>query len=435
MNKYCKLCLLYLTLLQPAALLSQDMDRVRAVIDTLASPMMHGRGYVNNGDRIAAEYIRKTFEEIGLEPFGATHFQSFTLNANTFPKKVKLKIGKKTLLTGEDYIVNSISKGGKGSGKLLRLDTMLYVSDAVKEDFIKQNLRRKIIWYPQNEYQKIIELPQFVIDKIYEAGAVIELRDKKLTASLSQRQLSSPYFEVLESVLDSLIGLEAKKKIKVKYRIDADLLKDYESQNVIGYLPGTAMPDSFLVISAHYDHLGRLGKDVYFPGANDNASGVALLLELARYYQRAENRPPYSIAFMAFGGEEIGLLGSMHYVKYPLFALRNIKFLLNFDLVGTGDDGITVVNGSVFEEVFERLVRLNEQQGYLPEIKRRGMAANSDHYFFTERGVPSFFIYTLGGITAYHDIHDVSENLPLTKFKGLFGLTKDFIAQWSAEIK
>ncbi len=412
--------------------LAQDMQQVKIVIDTLASPSMHGRGYVNNGDRIAANYLCQRYQEIGLQSFGKTYLQNFEMDINTFPKHLKLKIGKNELSLGKDFIINSISKSGKGKARLVRLDTNLYINNEVKEQFTKKNHNREILWYPQEEYNQIIELPQFVINAIYEAKGIIEVKNSKLTASLSQRQLSNPFFEVSQAALDSCLAKypKNKQKIKVKFRVDAELLTNYESQNVIGYLKGTSQPDTFLVITAHYDHLGRLGKKAYFPGANDNASGVALMLELAKFYQKPENRLPYSMAFMAFGGEEVGLLGSLHYVKNPLFSLKNIKFLLNFDLVGTGDEGITVVNGAIFEEAFKKLVEINQTHQYLPEIKRRGFAANSDHYFFTEMGVPSFFIYTLGGITAYHDIYDTAEGLPLTKFKELFALTQEFIVRW-----
>ncbi len=413
-------------------LAAQDMQQVRLTIDTLASAQMHGRGYVNNGDRIAANYLYQRFEEIGLKPLGKTYLQSFEMDINTFPKHLKLKIGKQKLELGKDFIINAISKSGKGRAKFVRLDTLIYTSNEAKEKFVKKNLNHQMLWYPQAEYNQIIELPQFVINKIYEAKAVVEVKTNQLTASLSQRQLSNPFFEVSQASLDSCLANypSKKKKIKAKFRVDAELLTNYESQNVIGYLKGTTQPDTFLVIAAHYDHLGRLGKKAYFPGANDNASGVALLLELAKFYQKPENRLPYSIAFMAFGGEEAGLLGSLHYIKNPLFSLRNIKFLLNFDLVGTGDEGITVVNGAIFEEAFKKLVEINQTYQYLPDIKRRGFAANSDHYFFTEMGVPSFFIYTLGGITAYHDIYDTAEGLPLTKFEELFALTREFILRW-----
>ena len=90
-------------------------------------------------------------------------------------------------------------------------------------------------------------------------------------------------------------------------------------------------------------------------------------------------------------------------------------------------DGITVVNATEFEAEFKKLQALNSEKNYLKEIKPRGKAANSDHYWFSEKGVPAFFIYTLGGIKAYHDIDDKAATLPLTEFEDCFLLIKDFV--------
>ncbi|TAL58695.1 MAG: M20/M25/M40 family metallo-hydrolase [Bacteroidetes bacterium] len=201
-------------------------------------------------------------------------------------------------------------------------------------------------------------------------------------------------------------------------------IENYTSRNILGYIKGTQYTDSFIVFSAHYDHLGRMGKDIYFPGANDNASGCAMLLNLAKHY--SQHPPEYSIVFMAFGAEEVGLLGSKHYVENPLFPLKQIKFLVNMDIMGTGEEGIKVVNATEHKKEFDALVKINEEKKLLPGIQPRGKAKNSDHYFFEEAGVKTFFIYTLGGIKAYHDIYDKPETLPLTEFEDILKLLTDF---------
>ena len=201
----------------------------------------------------------------------------------------------------------------------------------------------------------------------------------------------------------------------------------YETQNVAGIIRGSTVPDSLIVVCAHYDHLGRMGKKNYIPGANDNASGTAFILDLARYY--AANPPAYTMVFIAFSGEESGLLGSKAFVKDSPFDLTAIKFLINFDMVGTGEDGITVVNAPVFPEAFARLVAINDDKKYLKAVNSRGESCNSDHCPFYERGVPSFFIYTLGGPGHYHDINDRYETLPFTAFADLRQLIIDFFAQ------
>ncbi|MBL7810934.1 MAG: M28 family peptidase [Bacteroidetes bacterium] len=196
--------------------------------------------------------------------------------------------------------------------------------------------------------------------------------------------------------------------------------------NILGMIPGTKQPDYYLVLTAHYDHLGRMGKTAVFPGANDNAAGVAMMLDLARYY--AKNPLPFSVVFIAFAGEETGLLGSGHFVTRPLIPLHRMRFLVNLDLVGTGETGMTVVNATVFSEEFALLDSLNRKGNYLPDIGKRGKAANSDHYFFTEAGVPAFFWYQKGPRTSYHDVQDVPETLSLAGYNGTFKLLLRFFS-------
>jgi hypothetical protein len=109
--------------------------------------------------------------------------------------------------------------------------------------------------------------------------------------------------------------------------------------------------------------------------------------------------------------------------------LPSIKFLINLDLLGTGDDGMMVVNGAIFTKQFEILENINKEKSLVKEIKKRGKAKNSDHYWFTEKGVPSFFIYTLGGVSFYHDIDDVEKTLPLTDYKDVFKLLVEFASR------
>ncbi len=170
-----------------------------------------------------------------------------------------------------------------------------------------------------------------------------------------------------------------------------------------------------------------MGNATYFPGANDNASGVSVVLNLIRYYR--EHPPKYKMVFLFFAGEEAGLLGSKFLVNSKVLSLPKIKFLINLDLLGTGDEGIMVVNGSLYQEAFGTLNKINQELKLVPEIKKRGKAANSDHYWFTEAGVPCFFIYTMGGIKAYHDVFDKEETLPLTRYKEVFLLLTLFSDQ------
>ncbi len=95
--------------------------------------------------------------------------------------------------------------------------------------------------------------------------------------------------------------------------------------------------------------------------------------------------------------------------------------------MGAGDQGIQVVNGKVFKNQFEKLVELNQTNNYLKEVKTRGESCNSDHCPFYLKGVPSFFIYTLGGKGFYHDPNDTAESLDLSYTEKVYNLLKDFI--------
>jgi hypothetical protein len=409
--------------LLPAAF-GQNMERVRKNIEQLCAPTMHGRGYVQNGSREAAFWIAQQMKQLGLQPVGASFMQDFPLEVNTFPGKMDFFADKLKLLPGHDYLVEAASPTTKGRFELVRPDTALFSRDFVRQQTAIERLlshppEGKALLLTAEQSKALQDLPATALTALSSSAFSIS-EHQKLTMNVSPMQNEKPHFQVLKGKIPP----QAKY---IKTNIEAQLLTSYTAYNVIGQIRGKTRPDSVLVFSAHYDHLGRMGKDCYFPGANDNASGVSMLLELADYY--VQHPPDYTIVFMAFGAEEIGLVGSKWYVENPLFPLAQIRFLVNLDLVGTGNDGLTAVNATVFPQAFERLRKIALAEGF-PEVKARGKAANSDHYFFTEAGVPSFFIYALGGTQAYHDVHDRAATLPLTRYEALFRTLTAFVGQW-----
>lgn len=390
---------------------AQDLQRVRKNLEILCSKEFNGRGYVRKGDSLAAHWIAQEFEKIGLKKFQNSFFQEFQLSINTFPKEISVKLGKKKLQIGRDFILKPHTATLKGKAKTLVLDTLIFTDENRRKTFFEQDFNKKALVFPAKYANNLLKLKLEEMQKLAQTSIWVSLHTK-LTASLSVRQEGQA-----EIMLDSRLWDGTAKEIS--YNIFAQWIEKYKTRNVIAYIEGTQKKDTFVVFTGHYDHLGSMGS-AYFPGANDNASGVTMLLELAHYYKN--NPAPYSVAFMAFAAEEAGLIGSHHYTEKPLFPLSQIKCLLNLDLVGTGDEGITIVNGAVFAEDFDKIAALNEKNQLLPKVQRRGKAANSDHYFFSEKGVKAFFIYTMGGIKAYHDIDDRPETLPLTKYKELFRL-------------
>jgi aminopeptidase YwaD len=391
------------------------------MVDTLASPFLRGRGYIQNADEKAANLIATEFYKIGIQPFKKLdYYQQFHFSVNTFPGFIQVKADDKELIPGEQYIVGASCPAYKGSGKVVVCDSAIINKPKKLEKFLSKKYSKVFLLFNLknvSDKEVVKKLRGVMATNALGAKGIIEVKDK-LTMDISTEVGTFPTVEIISSALKrypKTISLDIENKY----------ISDYVGRNVMGYVKGTEQPDSFLVFTAHYDHLGMMGHDVVFTGANDNASGCAMMLTLAKYY--AKNPAKYSIAFIGFGGEELGLLGSLNYVQRPAFPLEKIKFLTNLDILGTGDEGITVVNGSVFKPQFDTLVSINNRLNLLKEVKIRGKAANSDHYPFTEKGVPAFFIYTMGGIKAYHDVFDKRETLPLTEFPKLFVLLTEFV--------
>ncbi len=359
---------------------AQDSLFARRMVDTLTSPYFWGRGYTNDGMGKAGRFIADQFKSYGLQPLsGDSYMQEFSFNANSFPGKMEVSINGVALLPGKEFIVGPPSRGVQGKGTLVQKDSTHFVD---------------------------------------EVNRIVLSLEKKLTWSVSQQVADFTTIQVEAKAIKQLPAT-------IAVDIENQLITNFKTANICGVVRGTTKPDSFIVFSAHYDHLGGMGANTYFPGANDNASGVSQLLSLAKYY--AANPQPYSMVFIGFSGEEAGLLGSKYFSEHPLINLGNIRFLVNMDILGTGDEGIMVVNATIHPKEFNLLKDINASGRYLPKLNLRGKAANSDHYWFTEKGVPAFYMYTMGGIKAYHDVFDLSQTLPLNGYSGVFKLLTEFV--------
>lgn len=395
---------------------AQIVQQARQEIDSLCSLRLAGRGYINDGHIKAANYISKRFREIGLEPIvptndgGATYQQKIPIRINRI-RNAKLIMGKDTLTPGKDFIVHRLSGGGGGKWKKVKdmdyglkgkksvIGKIAIIRDGWPED-MKNDTKK------QEKYgTKRQMLGRINAIRAYQPAGFVILKSK-LTAAFAGEHMRVPIVEVLAD--------RVPDKVKKAYlEVDASLAS-IETQNVLGLVRGTKSPDTTIVISAHYDHLGMLG-DAIFPGANDNASGTAILLSMAAYFK--ENPIKYSVLFIAFGGEETGLNGSRYYVEYdPVIPLSKLKFILNLDLMGNGDEGIMAVGGRDFPQLFDLLKQSNEELSAVPDVRARVNAPNSDHFFFLLNGVPGFFVYTMGGPPHYHDVNDSPENIRLSKF-------------------
>lgn len=402
---------------------AQETPYAREIVSILSSKEFQGRGYVHNGALKAAEYIRKQFLDLKLKPFGDSYFQPFKIKTNTFPGKIRLKIDDKELIPGKDFMVDPSCSELDGEFEIYLIKEKDLLNDDLYNKAIKR-CRGKILVIDSHETGNLSTDDRKKTDDIIRVFrnslnsiATVLLTSGKLTWGASTAQLK-PFI-----IIGNNIGMKYNSRLSIT--IESQIVET-QTMNVIGYIEGKLQPDSFLVITAHYDHLGLMGSEVYFPGANDNASGIAMLIYLAKHFQKEV--PDYSMVFIALSGEEAGLLGSRYFVEHPVFDLSKIAFLVNFDIAGTGDEGIRVVNGSVYQNYFNRLKQINDEEKLLKSVQIRGKACISDHCLFVEQGVPCFYIYTLGGSTAYHDLSDTAENLTLIEFQDYFQLMIHFFS-------
>ena len=399
--------------------LSQNVTQANETVQILCSDEFAGRGYVDSGDRVAANYIVKRFKSLSLKSFEKGYKQPFDLSVNNITS-TKLLLDNKELKTGFDYLVAPSSPTLSGDYKVFHISQkMLYSNRIVKK--VCKAIKRGYVPVISSFDKKDLVLKKTIseIQKLSDKGPIIFLKDK-LSWSVSTTQSKGVEIWMLDSVFNRF-----SKDIHIN--ITSIFVSSYESNNVVGYVEGIEYPDSFIILCGHYDHLGKMG-DAIFYGANDNASGIAMLLDLASYF--SEHPQKYSVAFIAFGGEELGLLGSLNYIRNPLIPLNRTKFVFNMDLMGDGSKGATIVNGKIYKSYFEQLTKINSEGSYLPAIRSRGKAANSDHYFFSEAGVPSFFIYLMGDYDFYHIPQDNSFNLKLGEFYNQsFLLIRKFITE------
>ena len=394
---------------------AQEKAYAHKIVNKLCAKKMKGRGYVGKGDYKAATFLASEMKRIGLKPLYNNYLQEYSFPINTFPGTISLKVDGKKLAPASDYMVslNSPKTNGAFELRFLLNDSLQNSQDLQK--LKNQDLRNCVV--VSDKYHK-----EFSDTNVLGAAGYIFLKDSsaRLVWRVSNGHKVNPYF-----VLEVKNNRICKQNKAISVSIDQEFIPQYRTNNVAGMVEGTE-PDSFIVYTAHYDHLGMMGNKTYFPGANDNASGVAAILDLARYFMN--HKPKYSLVFIALSGEEAGLLGAKYCANNPPMPLSNVRFLINLDMVGTGSEGITAVQADVFPKAYNLLVKLNADNELIRTVKSRGESCNSDHCPFYQKGVPSFFIYSMGPEwNHYHDPGDVSKGLPFTELEDIERLLISFV--------
>ncbi len=405
---------------------AQNSKAFRYDLRMLTGVSMSGRGYVDKGCEKAARFIVRRLKEAGVAPATAdtSYLQPYSFPVNTFPLPLRLVVNKTELRPGMDYLIDARSNPfeAEEKTKVQRVDVkhVFERNDSAMREAGLSARGSVVFWENADTVTKGTFLRNISSDAL-PAGLYLVPVKGKMTWTVCGSKMAGGATVVY--IQDSILP---RKLRKVEAQLPSRFVAATKQANVCGLVRGTALPDSFIVFTAHYDHLGEMGKGTVFPGASDNASGTATVLDLARYF--AQHPLKYSVLFLFFSGEEAGLLGSKHYTQNPLYPLANIKMLLNLDMVGECADGATVVNATLHPEAFARLKKLNDEARFVPKLSSRGEASNSDHYFFSKAGVPAFFLYGNGGKGHYHDVFDKAEELSLTNTEDLERLLIRFVS-------
>ncbi|MCB0755042.1 MAG: M28 family peptidase [Flavobacteriales bacterium] len=457
---------------------------LRARLEIIASDDFEGRETGQEGQKKAAKYIEERFQEFGYKPIPALggYQQEFKLQL-TYPDTVKLIVGKDTV----KFLKDMYYFPGFGD-MLLKAEDLLYlgygIDDEKYSDYEGQQVEGKVLLISGGEpttkkgvshltenneksewtveWTKKIELARaknakalLVIDDNFSTSVTqfgryikrpnLELGDEPtekdgipliyISAKMANRIMKGAGVKGGHKKLEKTInrkGVPIGKELNVPVTIEVKKNREeLTSENVLAYLPGTEKPNEMLVITSHYDHLGKKGDKIY-NGADDDGSGTTTVLELAEAFSIAAkegNGPKRSILFMTVSGEEKGLLGSEFYTDNPVFPLENTVANLNIDMVGRIDENHAPDSNYVYiigsDKLSTELHQLSEgvnstysgidfDYTYNDENDPNRFYYRSDHYNFAKNQIPVIFYFT-GVHEDYHQPTDTVDKIMFQK--------------------
>ena len=359
-----RVALLVLALL-PVALAAQpadlDLDAARAVVDTLAAPRYYGRGFAFDGATRAAQFLEGRFEAAGLQPLGPAWRHPFPYEADIVTDVPVLTMDRTPLVLGSDLLPYPSTAAGAGTAVgALDVGSGVVVPPAGIDAYAGRPVEGRVVVLSAAVPDSLVgdeNVPQAYLSEVarYEiaflrgASAVVHLVDAPLFGT-SFYDAKLPVFHVRREAWTS--------PATVDFRMDAEQNRPVTGYNVLGAVPGTVRPDSVLLITAHYDGLGSFGAEVYFPGANDNASGVALLLALAKrvaqiktgihWAEEPLSRISHLITNIRLAEPEDSLANKSELtVKCRFFIYRNRLETETDFLVGRRHDVLRRINGAL----------------------------------------------------------------------------------------
>lgn len=471
---YCFLVLLLVA--NASASGPEEAQRYLNDIKALTAPSMEGRGDGTKGLSRAAHLIEQRFKGLGLEPAGThSYFQPFTLITGAKLKgNNHLQVGNSDLTLNHDYVPFSFSTSGAAGAAVVFAGYGVTASEFGYDDYDGLDVKGKIVlllryepsgFAAKNGNSGMTQHAQFISKAInarnHGAKAVVLINGKLVEGEedLLTRfgSVSGPVdsgiilVQVKNTVAEDWFKAAGKSLAEVQDQINSSskpasfafpeslrLSVNVEVEttratvnNVLAYLPGRT--GEYVIVGAHYDHLGRGNFDSLapsqigqlHPGADDNASGTAGVLELARRFAPMKGKLRRGILFASFAGEELGLLGSAEWVKEPTRPLGKAVAMVNMDMIGRIKDEKVYIGGAGTGSTFERVLKeaeVQDKSNFKIEYSPGGYSS-SDHMSFVTQKIPALFFFS-GLHSDYHKPSDTWEKINAEDAVRLLGLVE-----------
>ncbi len=431
----------------------------------IASKEMEGRETATEGQRKAAAYIESQFSSLGLKPGNAGNFQM------TYPVFRDSLIDSRLVVNGKTLELNNDFQPiiQLNSNSTLYFSEIVFaghgIVDSAYDDYGSLDVKGKVVLVldggpasykpkrggfmaPNGTYAKIMNASKKGAAAVLLVGGNFPRRamtplGNMYTELYKETQTANAYI-ISEKAAETLIGSgwndlkEQGKKAQVKgslIKTNMELafqkkVQFLQSSNVLGIIEGTDKKDEWLVITAHYDHLGKRGDVIYY-GADDDGSGTVSVIEMAEAFAKAKaagKGPRRSILFMTVSGEEKGLWGSEYYSNNPSLTLEKITANLNIDMIGrtdtermkpdtlnyvyvVGDDKLSSDLKPISEAANSKYTKMVLDYKYNDPNDKDRIYYRSDHYNFARKGVPIIFYYD-GMLKAdYHKPTDTPDKI------------------------
>lgn len=416
-------------------------DSIKSYIQVLASDEYQGRGTGTEGCRMAEEYVAAKFRSWGLKPAGEnkTYFQHYTVPFFRLEAEPVLEVAGRRFVYEEDFRVARYSGSGDVRAEIVFVGQGIVDTAANRDDYEGLDVKGKIVlamrptgegaypmaggtsdsalvwaaksrgargllvFSPSSERRRVpmrLRLSHFDYDPNFIAMAI----DQRVASYIFKKAGKSEreIMRMGRRARGFATGVEAHLQVRATFD------PERPARNVLAMLPGRdrRLKNEYVIIGGHLDHLGTDFRGTVYNGADDNASGIATVLEVARAMVAHRVKPLRTIIFAGWSGEEMGLLGSSHYASHPVWPLEKTVAYINLDMVGRGNGKVRLSGEYYAPEVWELIEAALGDSLEKSVEPGRGGPGGSDHTPFIVRGIPAFFGITAGDHPDYHQPSD-----------------------------